>query len=752
MQGWLKYLEITEDVREVPTTFIKNSVFFLQSNDNPGINTISKDNIGYVNIPNEDYHFFKLCENDLKIFTARNDKYKTFKKSFNLKDLIPLLSTVPCKGGVEDVGNFEEGYCFMLKFINYSAHIIWELCADDIVQKTKWMDMIIKQATKDSGIVSSVGVGVTPTASFSSPFVKVPPVIPVPTIHSAPLTPIVASGISQHVNPSYGVPIPPVTAISPPPGSVYSVPAPGSVYPVPPPGSIYPTPPPNTVYPLPPPGTVVPGVVEWSPCSRPCGGGIQTRPTGCTQKDYCKMLEERMCNIQACKEEIEQSLEKLKKVSQGQWELLGTWSPCSRTCGGGVQTIQRRCIGDHCEGDTLLVQNCNSFVCAGDPNKMVISVAEVFNRNSFDECKLLEGNLMMVINNERVLSHVEVDRQNVQIFSETNPNVPITIPLNQLLDISPAPSSPSCFTMVDALGKSTLLCPQQPIPNACDLWVSRIKDFKYNCAKKLLGSIETDITASLKNNEDPINKISRIQNKAMEEENIKTAIKEKTLDIQFEEFKRQTRDLLSKEDEYEVKLEQQEKDRIEMETQMIQEAKKREEESARRLLNDIQTLAQNDASYKMKEQSIKKEMKDMMDEVQGKISQKREKLVSKLNRMRTIKDLNEKKAAKELMDVKREIGQKMANMSKQGNISQCLTKNPALIEGYCTANIQSLEMQIECKKPNQFCYMCCETEIGAINKDNLTCCYNKCDNIASNTCMTFDETYIVNSTQVAMLK
>ena len=145
-------------------------------------------------------------------------------------------------------------------------------------------------------------------------------------------------------------------------------------------------------------------------------------------------------------------------------------------------------------------------------------------------------------------------------------------------------------------------------------------------------------------------------------------------------------------------------------------------------------------------------MKEMMDEVQSKISQKREKLINKLNRMRTIQELNEKKTAKQLLDVKREIGQKLTNLSKKGNPNQCFTKNPSLISNYCTMNVKDLDMQIECKKANQFCYICCENEIGSINKDSITCCYNKCDSIASNNCMSFDETYIINETSIATIK
>ena len=429
MQGWVKYLEITEDASDVPTCFIKNNLYFLQSNDNPGMNTTAKDNIGFLNIPNEDYFFFKLCDSELKIFTARTEKYKKFEKSLNLKDLIPQFSTTPCKGGVEDVGNFDEGYCFMLKFINFSTHIIWELCTDNITQKTKWMDAIMKQTNRVSVSTPSVAVNVgiavpdpfetkRATTFSSPPFVKLSPVMP---------QQIVQSSIALGQPSSIFTPSMPPSVLNPPNGVIQATP-----------------------------------LINWSPCSKPCGGGIQKRPIGCSDLAICKSFEERLCNVQACKEEVEQSLDKLKKVSQGQWELLGSWSPCSRSCGGGVQTIERRCVGNDCEGDAVLVQNCNTFICAGDPDKMIINAAEIFNKNSFDECKLLEGNLLLVVNNQRVFSHVQVDRQNIQIYSENNPAIPITVPLAQLLDIHQSSTTPGCFKISDINGKNTLLCPEHP--------------------------------------------------------------------------------------------------------------------------------------------------------------------------------------------------------------------------------------------------------------------------------------------------
>ena len=67
MQGWLKYLEMNDSSPDVPSTFNKNNMYFLQMQENPSMNALAKDNIGFLSIPNDQYHFFELTLRCLKI-------------------------------------------------------------------------------------------------------------------------------------------------------------------------------------------------------------------------------------------------------------------------------------------------------------------------------------------------------------------------------------------------------------------------------------------------------------------------------------------------------------------------------------------------------------------------------------------------------------------------------------------------------------------------------------------------------------
>jgi hypothetical protein len=443
IEGWLKYLEINQS-GEIPSYFEKNKMANIQNSENKSINTLMKDPIGYVNIPNEDYFFFKLCKEDLVIFTARNERYKQFKASMKISSLVPQITTMPFKGGVEEVGNFQlEGYCFMLKFVNSGVSKIWELCADTALDKDRWMNTIVKQTyvngdnkQQPGTIIHHIVAEVVGPTIQPAPVILAGPVIPVPfpQIPLSPLAPPSPTAMVAGPSGLVGVPLMP-----PPMPGVVGVPSGMAIVSKP-------------IEYLP--------IGDWSQCSKPCGKGTQTRPVKCADEHICQgtHYEERECNTQACKEDIDKSLENLQKVSEGQWELLGSWSPCSRDCGGGIRSIDRRCISNNCTGNALLVQDCNTFICAGDPNKLVTTASSLFNREGFDECKLLEGNLLMIVNNQKLLSHVEVNRQTIQIFSQNNPGVPITIPLAKLLDIH---SGSNCFEMTDQFGIKTMLCPKE---------------------------------------------------------------------------------------------------------------------------------------------------------------------------------------------------------------------------------------------------------------------------------------------------
>ncbi|TRZ02412.1 hypothetical protein DNTS_034467 [Danionella cerebrum] len=107
---------------------------------------------------------------------------------------------------------------------------------------------------------------------------------------------------------------------------------------------------------------------SWEECSRTCGQGNRTRLRTCTNPPAqhggraCegKAVESIMCSIRPC-------------PVAGNWGTWLPWSPCSETCGKGMQTRLRLCNnpppsfeGASCEGPDTQTQVCNERNCPVD--------------------------------------------------------------------------------------------------------------------------------------------------------------------------------------------------------------------------------------------------------------------------------------------------------------------------------------------------------------------------------------------------
>ncbi|XP_036375886.1 hemicentin-1 [Megalops cyprinoides] len=107
---------------------------------------------------------------------------------------------------------------------------------------------------------------------------------------------------------------------------------------------------------------------EWEECSRTCGQGNRTRVRTCSNPPAqhggrpCegKAVEAIMCSVRPC-------------PVAGNWGAWLPWSPCSETCGKGMQTRIRLCNnpppsfdGPPCEGPDTQTQVCKERHCPVD--------------------------------------------------------------------------------------------------------------------------------------------------------------------------------------------------------------------------------------------------------------------------------------------------------------------------------------------------------------------------------------------------
>ncbi|XP_077368504.1 A disintegrin and metalloproteinase with thrombospondin motifs 1 [Festucalex cinctus] len=91
-------------------------------------------------------------------------------------------------------------------------------------------------------------------------------------------------------------------------------------------------------------------LMEWGPCSKTCGGGMQQREVVC--------LDPRGRPSEDCPEELRPLASRSCAVQPCPSWLLGEWSVCSKTCGRGFRKRQLRCVGS--DGHTLTHDSCDS--------------------------------------------------------------------------------------------------------------------------------------------------------------------------------------------------------------------------------------------------------------------------------------------------------------------------------------------------------------------------------------------------------
>ena len=95
----------------------------------------------------------------------------------------------------------------------------------------------------------------------------------------------------------------------------------------------------------------------WSKCSKSCGGGIKNRTVSCENNHVGK------CNLETKPE----SMVPCRDIPCPQW-IVGEWSPCSKSCNGGVQSRSVNCNNSHI-GECLMKdkppmnQSCGSLPC-----------------------------------------------------------------------------------------------------------------------------------------------------------------------------------------------------------------------------------------------------------------------------------------------------------------------------------------------------------------------------------------------------
>ena len=98
-------------------------------------------------------------------------------------------------------------------------------------------------------------------------------------------------------------------------------------------------------------------------CSKECGQGKRIKSRECLLKDETVNSEECLKEFVGEYAEIEEDcMDKLFC----EWMEWGNWSPCSKSCNVGITERNRTCPHDHCEGSWTESKSCNTEICISE--------------------------------------------------------------------------------------------------------------------------------------------------------------------------------------------------------------------------------------------------------------------------------------------------------------------------------------------------------------------------------------------------
>lgn len=138
-KGWLKYLILTQNDSRSFNQFNKNQAFYEQAT-HKNYQNIAKDDYGVLEVPDSFHFFFYLTSDSLYIVSARKNSIAKTLKIVNFKT--DNLKINEYLSGVEDQGNYQEGYCFKLRVKNCGFSEFLILCSDSLAEKKDWMKRI----------------------------------------------------------------------------------------------------------------------------------------------------------------------------------------------------------------------------------------------------------------------------------------------------------------------------------------------------------------------------------------------------------------------------------------------------------------------------------------------------------------------------------------------------------------------------------------------------------------------------------
>ena len=187
---------------------------------------------------------------------------------------------------------------------------------------------------------------------------------------------------------------------------------------------------------------------------------------------------------------------------------------------------------------------------------------------------------------------------------------------------------------------------------------------------------------------------------------------------------------IQKELQLEEMIEKEEKQKEDEETKELLEQADIEKKKDEYLLKAIKEKELED-QRNLSKVNIEEEIQNIREKAKVEILAKRRAIKRKILLMRKKNQRKKELIRDEITTIRMKLADKFSRVSKIGDQSRCFIPKQDTtdkVEKYCNENYSDDYMKlIDCKKFENFCYMCCENEYGDLHIKERDGCYNICD-------------------------
>jgi hypothetical protein len=677
-QGWVKYFHYEKGEKiDKPNSFFINNEFYNQVVKHS--ERALKDRAGFVNIPTKFHYYAKLMKDGLHVLSSRRNNMMRTIDVLPIDLITPVPENARNKGGVSDLGNFDEGKCIQVETLvpaYYNKYFYsgydkgmsenWVVCTDSLNPKVSLLNMFIRLR-----ILKQKSLGILETLKSTKSKTRGKKSI-------TGLKPRKEKGIERYYGPGHNI-----------------------------------------------------------------------------HKD-------------------------------GYWMLINDWSQCTLKCGGGKTYQQWMCVppkpgGKNCIGNPIRVKPCNEKPCpaftislspALKKNKNNKVIAPIYRSLPFSNrpqqyirCQIKEGDVLYKdlarpgLNDEpvKVPTRLVMNNSTLSLYAdETYTSSIFTFKLD-LVDLKLNRNDICCFYIRSNNQKFEVCafeskCGTIKNPKFFKSWNREFNLFTNACShyrirghgkdplptKKGRFNPDDDIKSGMIENASQQQALVAHAQVAMMQEREKLlknkllATEKKQVESKIGKTQKTVIKALRKEVKLEDLIKKEETEKFENETKNLIAKFKHEKKKKKCLEKILKSREKEDAKVR-EEIEIKHEIQRLKKEALKVVKKKRKTLKKKILEIKKKMQRKNRLIEQQIQKVRGSMANELIQANKQGSWKVCKESRSCKkkMVDYCNVNfVDDYAKNMDCRDPENFCYVCCENEYGNMFLKMRDTCYNMCDGLS----------------------